>query len=69
MQDDFGLINVMIPPFLERVSKEERLKENRQRKPRDASAKSHKAENDREESGETEDAGNSMSSQHIDLRI
>jgi hypothetical protein len=70
MPDDFSLTNVVIPPLLDRVSKEERLKENQQRKPRDVKLKSHKTESEEAaDDGDSQNTGGIMSSQHLDVRI
>jgi hypothetical protein len=70
MADGFGLSNLVISPFLERVARDERLGQDHPRKPRDQNAKSAK------EGGavspppdEDKKAETSVSSQHIDLRI
>ena len=68
MPDDFGLLNPVISPFLERIGREERLGDQ-PRKP-----KNQKSSPVRKDSGSTQPetsqkTDDSTSSQHIDLRI
>ncbi len=71
MPDDFGLLNPVNSPILERVVREERLGRDHPRKQRD-----RKSERSREDELQTGDASDlseeketSMSSTHIDLRV
>ena len=69
MSDDFGLLNVVVSPFLERVGREERLNSDQPRKQRNIKPKSAKKAEDGTPPDGSEEADNSMSSNHIDLRI
>ena len=69
MSEDFGLLNPVTSPFLERVVREERLGYDQQRKQGNGREKfAHKAVVS-SPPDETEGAEVSMSSNHIDLRI
>ena len=68
MSDDFGLLNLVVSPILERVAQEDRLQGDQQRKQR-AFSKSAKKPVDSVPSETTEGANDSMSSNLIDLRI
>jgi len=66
MAGGLEIINPVASPLLERITKEERVGRELPRRPRDGKPARHKEEHD----AETEDqAGESMSSTHIDLRI
>jgi len=71
MPDGFGIANTVLSPILERVAREERLGRDHPRKNRDG--KSDKTREEAVSTGlppaEPEEADNSMSSTHIDLRI
>lgn len=69
MSDDFGPLNLVVSPFLERIGREERLTGDQPRKPRTLKSKPAKKDNDSgsPETQKTDDG--SISSQHIDLRI
>jgi hypothetical protein len=69
MSDDFGLLNPVVSPFLERVAREERLGGDQPRKQRTIKPRSAQKTEDSASPDETEGADNSMSSNHIDLRI
>jgi hypothetical protein len=69
MSDDFGLLNPVVSPFLERVAREERLGGDQPRKQRTGKPRSAQKTEDSASPDETEGADNSMSSNHIDLRI
>jgi hypothetical protein len=69
MSDDFGLINLVVSPFLERVAREERLGDEQPRKQRYVREKLPNKTEDSPSLDETEGADDSMSSTHIDLRI
>ena len=68
MSDDFGLLNIVVSPFLERIGREERLGEQ-PRKPKNLKSKPDKKNqvSDPPEGDLNED--DSTSSNHIDLRI
>ena len=69
MSDDFGPLNLVGTPFLERISREERLSEKMPRKPANrkmGEAKKKPGDNDPDES-EKDDI--SKTSHLIDLRI
>ena len=69
MSDDFGLLNLVETPFLERISREERMSEELPKRPRNlktGQAKKKSVNNDTDESQNDE---NSTTSRLIDLRI
>jgi hypothetical protein len=68
MSDDFGLVNLVVSPYLERAGREEQLKDQPRKQRNIKSILARKTEESAppDESEETED---SMSSNHIDLRI
>ena len=69
MSDDFGLVTHVGSPFLERISREERLSDELPRKPRNL--KSDKAQKKSEDNGPDASQANenSQTSHLIDLRI
>ena len=70
MSDDFGLLNLVVSPFLERVGREERLNGDQPRKPKNLKSKPEKKEIDTSTGPETnQKTDDSISSLHIDLRI
>ena len=69
MSDDFGLLNLVASPLLERVGREERLNSDQSRKQRNAKSKPARKTEDGIPLDESEGADDSMSSNHIDLRI
>ena len=71
MSDDFGLLNLVVSPILERVAQEDRLQGDQQRKQRAflKSAKKPEKPEDSVPSEAAEGADESMSSNLIDLRI
>ena len=69
MSDDFGLLNLVVSPFLERVGREERLSGDQPRKPKNLKSKPAKKDAEGELSETTQKTDDSISSQHIDLRI
>ncbi|MBN1571494.1 MAG: hypothetical protein JXA73_26900 [Acidobacteria bacterium] len=69
MSDDFGLLNPVVSPFLERVVREEQLSGDQPRKQRYLRPKSARKTEDSASPDESEEAHDSMSSTHIDLRI
>jgi hypothetical protein len=69
MPDGFGLLNLAVSPFLERVSREERVGGDHPQKPRNpkpAPVRKNDSSNPLEESGNSEE---SVSPEHIDLRV
>ena len=68
MSDDFGLINLVVSPFLERIGREERLGDQL-RKPKNLKAKPVEKKQDSAPPEGDQNENDSMSSQHIDLRI
>ena len=69
MSEDFGLLNLVVSPFLERVGREERLNGDQPRKPKLPRNKAAKKDTDSTPSEDTQKTDDSTSSQHIDLRI
>jgi hypothetical protein len=69
MSDDFGLLNLVVSPFLERVTREERLGKDQPRKPRLLKTKTTSKDPDSTPSEDIQQTDDSTSSQHIDLRI
>jgi hypothetical protein len=70
MSEDFGLLNLVVSPFLERVTREERLAGDQPRKPKILKPKTARKDPDSAPSEEdTQPTDDSASSQHIDLRI
>ena len=69
MSDDFGHINLISEPFLERIVREERLSGDQQRRHRYFRPKPIKKEPSNTPSDGIEKTDDSTSSQHIDLRI
>ncbi len=69
MSDDFGLLNLAVSPFLERVSREERVGGDHPQKPRNLKsgpARKEDSSKPPEESGNSEET---ISPEHIDLRV
>jgi hypothetical protein len=69
MSDDFGLLNPIVSPFLERVVREERLGGDQPRKQRLLKPRTAKKYPDSTPPEDTQQTDDSTSSQHIDLRI
>jgi len=69
MSEDFGLLNLVISPFLERVAREERLAGDHPRKPKFSKPRTAPKEPDITPSEDTQQTDDSASSKHIDLRI
>jgi hypothetical protein len=69
MSEDFGLFNIVVSPFLERVTREERLGGDQSRKPKLLKSRTAKKEPDSAPSEDTQQTDDLASSQHIDLRI
>jgi hypothetical protein len=64
MSNDFGLVNSIAPPFLERIEREEPLNRDQPR------ARTDSQEDDGNSSAADNEQNNSpVSSKHIDLRI
>ena len=68
MSDDFGLLNLVVSPFLERVGREERLGGDQPRKSRNMKSVQAKKDPD-SPPDDTQKTDDSTSSKHIDLRI
>ncbi len=69
MSDDFGLLNLVVSPILERVTREDRLSGDQPRKQKALKSTLAKKPEDSIPPDETEGANDSMSSNLIDLRI
>ena len=69
MSEDFGLLNIVVSPFLERVAREERLGGDQSRRQKLMKPKTAKKEPDSPPSDDTQQTDDLASSQHIDLRI
>jgi hypothetical protein len=69
MSGDFGPLNLVVSPILERVAQEDRLNSDQQRKQKTLKSKLANKAEDSLPPDETEGANDSMSSNHIDLRI
>ena len=69
MSDDFGLLNLVASPLLERVGREEQLNSDQPRKQRNTKPRAAKKTEDGAPPDGSEEADDSMSSNHIDLRI
>jgi hypothetical protein len=69
MSDDFGLLNLVVSPFLERVAKDVRLGNDQPRKQRNLKSRVVLKTEDSTAPDIKEEADDSMSSNHIDLRI
>jgi len=69
MSDDFGLANLVVSPILERVVREDRLSNDQPRRQRTLKSKSAPKNQDGAPPDEPEGENDSMSSNHIDLRI
>jgi hypothetical protein len=68
MSEDFGLLNLVVSPFLERIGREQRLGEQPQ-KPKNLKSKPARKAQDSSSPEGNETANDSDSSQHINLRI
>ena len=68
MSNDFGLLNPVASPFLERVVREERLNDQ-PRRMRLIKTRTAKKDPDSAPSEDEQKTDDSTSSQHIDLRI
>ncbi len=69
MSDEIGLLNLVVSPILERVVQEDRLGGNPPRRQRTLKSECAKKAEDSMPPDEPEGANDSMSSNHIDLRI
>jgi hypothetical protein len=69
MSDEFGLLNSVASPFLERIVREERLSGDQPRKPKLLKTKTAQKDQDSAPSEGNQKTDDSLSSQHIDLRI
>ena len=69
MSDDFGLLNLVERPFLERISREERMSEELPKKPRNQKTGQAKKKTVNNEPDESRNDENSTTSRLIDLRI
>jgi hypothetical protein len=69
MSDDFGHMNLISEPFLERIVRGERLSEDQQRRQRYFRPKPIKKDPSDTPADDIEKTDDSTSSQHIDLRI
>jgi hypothetical protein len=69
MSDDFGLINLVGSPYLERVGRDERPGGDQQRKPKNLKSKPDLKDADDAAPDATQETDDSISSQHVDLRI
>jgi len=69
MTDDFGLSNLVERPFLERISREERMSEELPKKPRNLKTGPAKKKTVNNEPDESRNDENSTTSRLIDLRI
>jgi hypothetical protein len=69
MSDDFGLLNLVVSPFLKRIGREERLSGDQPRKPRNLRSRPAKKDAESTEPDTTQKTDDSISSLHIDLRI
>ena len=69
MSDDFGLLNLVETPFLERISREERMSEELPKKPRGLKTGQAKKKSVNDEPDDSQNDENSTTSRLIDLRI
>ena len=69
MSDDFGLLNLVETPFLERISREERMSEELPKKPRSLKTGQAKKKSVNDEPDDSRNDENSTTSRLIDLRI
>ena len=69
MSDDFGLLNLVETPFLERISREERMSEELPKKPRNLKTGQAKKKTVNDDPDESRNDENSAPSRLIDLRI
>jgi hypothetical protein len=69
MPDDFGLLNLPVSPFLERVSREERVGGDHPQRPKNLKPNPAKKNDSSKPLDETGNSEESVSPEHIDLRI
>jgi len=69
MSDDVGLLNLVVSPFLEKVGREERLSGDQPRRSKNPKSKPAPKDSDSASPDTTQETDDSISSQHIDLRI
>ncbi len=69
MPDDFGLLNLAVSPFLERVSREERVGGDHPQKPRNLKPKPARKDDSGKPLEEPGNSEESISPEHIDLRV
>lgn len=69
MSDDFGLVNLVETPFLERISREERMSEELPKKTRNQKTGKAKKKSYNNTPDESQMDENSTTSRLIDLRI
>jgi hypothetical protein len=69
MSDDFGLLNLIVSPVLERIVREERLAGDQPRRTKLLKPRKAHEEPDSTPSEDTQQTDDSASSKHIDLRI
>jgi hypothetical protein len=68
MSDDFGPLNLVVSPYLERVGREEQLKDQPRKQRNIKPILARKTEDSTPPDGSEEDE-DSMSSNHINLRV
>jgi len=69
MSNDFGPLNLVVSPFLERIAREERIGREQPRNARNLKPKPAKKDEASTPPDGAENSEESVSSQHIDLRI
>lgn len=69
MSQDFGLLNLVVSPFLERIGREERLSGDQPRKHKYYKSRPAKKDADSAAPETTSKTDDSVSPGHIDLRI
>jgi hypothetical protein len=69
MSNDFGLINLVNSPVLNRIDRKERLDGDQPQDPKNRKWKHAKKDADSSPPDETKEADDSISPQRIDLRI
>jgi len=69
MADDFGLLNLPVSPFLERVSREERVGGDNPQRPRNPKPTPVRKDESSKPLDETGNSEESISPEHIDLRV
>ncbi len=69
MADDFGLLNLAVSPFLERVGREERVGGDHPQKPRNLKPKTGRKDDSGKPLEESANSDESVSPEHIDLRV